>query len=278
MRFLAILLLCCGASFAQGRKIQPVPGPASVTLGPKLARLDVPPGMLYLAREDTIHVLKRAGNPVDGSEIGLVHPANPSDKFFIVIEHQPIGHVADGDLLDLDALMASVVKSQAEQNEDRKRRMLPEITITGWAEPPRYDHASRRMTWAVKARSGKEELINYRTRLLGRGGYLSFNLVTDPAAFAHDKQAVTAVLAATSYLDGQRYEDFQAGKDRESGCGLGDLVVGGGPGSGTPVGTRWWSGMTAAKAAKIGLVALIVLAFVFKRSRRRRVVAFTPAV
>lgn len=272
MRWVALLLAFAGAVCAQAqhRKIQPVPGPAAVTLAAKLARLDVPAGMLYLGREDTIYVLRRAGNPTDGSEIGLVHPANPNDKFFIVIEHQPIGHVADDDLLDLDALMASVVKAQAEQNEDRKRRALPEITITGWAEPPRYDHPSKRMTWAVKAKSGKEELVNYRTRLLGRDGFLSFNLVTDPAAFSHDKHAVLAVLAATSYLPGARYEDFQPGKDRESGCGLGDLVVGGGPGSGSSVGSRWWSSMTLAKGLKILAGVALALFVLFRKSRRRQ--------
>lgn len=272
MKWFVLLIALAGGALAEGlhRKIQPVPGPATVTLGEKLARLDVPAGMLFLGRDDTIHVLRRAGNPTDGSEIGLVHPANPTDKFFIVIEHQPIGHIADDDLLDLDALMASVVKAQGEQNEDRKRRALTQITITGWAEPPRYDHPTKRMTWAVKAKSGKEELVNYRTRLLGRDGFLSFNLVTDPAAFPHDKKAVLGVLAGTSYLPGARYEDYQPGKDRESGCGLGDLVVGGGPGSGSPVGSRWLSSMTLAKGLKILAGVAVALFVLVRRSRRRR--------
>ena len=251
-------------------KIRPVKGPTTVTLGDNLARLDVPAGYLFLNRDDAIHVLHRAGNPTDGSEIGLLHPATPESRAFIVIEHAPVGHVSDGDALDTGALLSSITTAQAAQNEARKARGQPEITVAGWAEPPLYDKIARRMTWAVKARAGKEELINARTRILGRTGYLSFNLITDPAAFAHDKTVLSGVLAGTAYAPGQRYEDFQPGRDRDSGKGLADLIVAG-PGAPAEPGKLKNQALVAIQiVAGIGILCVLL----FGRFRRRTV--WTP--
>lgn len=264
MRALFLLVLATAlAAQPADLKIRPVKGPTTVEIAGGLARLEVPASYIFLNRDDAIHVLQRAGNPTDGSEVGLLHPATTTSRAFIVIEHAAVGHVADSDVLDAEALLASIVASQAVQNAQRRARGQPEITVAGWAEPPRYDPATRRMTWAVKARSGKEELINARTRLLGRSGYLSFNLITDPAAFAHDKTVLTGVLAQASFADGQRYEDFQPGKDKESGKGLADLIV-----AGAPAETRSFNLVIALQVvAGVALACLIL----FGRFRRRRV-------
>ena len=154
------------------------------------------------------------------------------------------------------------------QNEQRRARGQVEITVTGWAEPPAYDRISRRMAWAVKARSGKEELINARTRVLGREGYLSFNLITEPAAFAHDKNVLAGVLAHVAYTAGKRYEDYQPGTDRDSGKGLADLIAVT-PASGGPDFGKLKQPLYL--ASKVGLVALILGVLFFGRFRRRRV-------
>lgn len=266
MRYLLFLVLVSVACAQPvDLKIHPVKGPTTVQLAGGLARLDVPANYLFLNRDDAIHVLQRAGNPTDGSEVGLLHPATATSRAFIVIEHAAVGHVTDTDALDADALLASIVASQAVQNEQRRTRNQPEITVTGWAETPRYDRATRRMTWAVKARSGKEELINARTRLLGRSGYLSFNLITEPAAFAQDKGVLTAVLAQAAFADGQRYEDFQPGKDKEAGKGLADLIVGGA--TSEPVKLPFDPKLALKVIAGVAIGGLVL----FGRFRRRRV-------
>lgn len=257
-------------------KIRPVKGPATVMLAGGLARLEVPAGYLFLKPDDAIHVLRRAGNPTDGTEIGLLHPAAATSRSFIVIEHAAIGHVSDADPLDAGALLASIAQAQRQQNEARRARGQPEITVTGWAEPPAYDRATRRMSWAVKARAGKEELINSRTRLLGRAGYLSYNLITDPAAFAHDSAVVAEVLARSSYHAGHRYEDYQPGKDRAAGRGLSDLVAAA-PGAGGATGLARFRGPLLRALGVTAGMALLAL-ILFGRLRRRRVRALGPKV
>lgn len=281
MRALAVLLCALLALPARAEpptdlKIRPVKGPATVTLLDGLARLEVPADYLFLNRDDAIHVLKRAGNPTDGTEIGLLHPATATSRSFIVIEYSDLGHVSDTDPLEPDALLASITDAQTPQNEARRARGQPEITVMGWAEPPVYDRTARRMSWAVKARAGKEELINSRTRLLGRVGYLSYNLITEPAAFAHDKAVVAEVLARSAYAAGRRYEDFQPGKDKDSGRSLADLVVGGTRGPATSTLARFREpALTALKVFAALAVAAVLL---FGKFRRRRVRAPDPGL
>ena len=268
----AALLFACAAR-ANGPvsfSIQPVRGPAPVTLADGLAGLEVPAGYMFLAREDAIRVLKRAGNPVDGSEVGLVHPMSSARKAFVVIERAQVGHVPDEERLEPEPLLAGISAGQAHQNEGRRARGLEEITVLGWAVPPIYDRGAHRASWAVLAKSGKEELVNSRTRLLGRDGYLSFNLVTTPADFPKDRELVEQLLTTCSFSAGQRYEDFQPGKDRAAAGGLSDLVIGVSHGAEGWSFTHWRDPLIAVLKVVAAVCALVVL--IFGRFRKRRVV------
>src|SRR5262249_57808475 len=80
------------------------------------------------------------------------------------------------------------------------------------------------------------------TRVLGRRGYVALNLVTDPENLAASKPHAAALLAATSYRPGARYDDFDPKKDKVAEYGLIGLVLGG-------------AGLGAAKLVKVGLLA-----------------------
>jgi uncharacterized membrane-anchored protein len=101
----------------------------------------------------------------------------------------------------------------------------------------------------LKGHSTDGAFINFFTRLLGRNGYISINLIDTPDAIEQSKRQALPLLAATHYKVGSRYEDHEYG-DRSSGLGLRALVLGG-------------TGVAVVKAAKAGL--LIKLLLVFKK-------------
>ena len=84
--------------------------------------------------------------------------------------------------------------------------------------------------------------MNFNTRILGRRGYVSLNLVTAPESLATYKGNATTLLAATHFNTGARYEDFNEKTDKVAEYGLAGLILAG-------------AGLGAAKLVKIGLIA-----------------------
>jgi uncharacterized membrane-anchored protein len=87
--------------------------------------------------------------------------------------------------------------------------------------------------WAIAAKDEDSEsapvtTVNYNTRILGRKGVLSLNLVTDPDQLAANKAKAAILLDRTTFNRGQSYGDFIAGRDKDAGIGLTGLILGGG--------------------------------------------------
>jgi uncharacterized membrane-anchored protein len=78
--------------------------------------------------------------------------------------------------------------------------------------------------------------------VLGRKGFVSINLITDARMLDKHRSAARAILSATSFASGMRYEDFQSATDTVADYGLTGLVLGG-------------VGLGVAKLAKVGLLA-----------------------
>jgi uncharacterized membrane-anchored protein len=87
-----------------------------------------------------------------------------------------------------------------------------------------YDPDRHAASFAVRAHHGSEDLVNARTRLLGRAGYLTFSQVTSAADFARDRDLVDQILAGCAFAPGERYEDFSPDSDPVASGGLADLV------------------------------------------------------
>lgn len=87
------------------------------------------------------------------------------------------------------------------------RSIIPPITLLGWAETPRLDPSGHVVGWSLRARSGDFEFVNRHTRMLGRRGVLSLNLVTEPKTLQQNIRHVEAVAPHTEFLPGNRYED-----------------------------------------------------------------------
>lgn len=266
-----LVLLACSFAFAQGNQ-DPGAAPtqaeselqkafmaaqAAATNGPadiKLADhavLKLPEGKIYVPPAQGKNVMRALGNMVDDSLLGLVFPSEEGANWFVILEYTDSGYIKDDDAKDWNAddLLKDLKAGTDEANKDRAARGIPEMTVLGWIEPPKYDPNTHRLVWSAstkdKAAPGNTpDGVNYNTYALGRQGYISLNLVTGYETIEKDKPEAKALLAALNFNDGKRYTDFNASTDRVAEYGLAALVGG-----------------IAAK--KLGLFALIA-AFVAK--------------
>ncbi len=168
------------------------PGPASIPLLNQ-ATLRVPAGMEFIPR-DAAERLSRAGGNTPGPDlVGFVNPLADSSPWIVAIRFEDSGHVPDSeaDQLDADALLAGLREGTAEGNKDRVRRGFPEVELLGWSQPPTYDASTRLLTWALRYRlsegATEDGGLNHNTRVLGREGYFSLNLLSSPSRLEADR-------------------------------------------------------------------------------------------
>jgi uncharacterized membrane-anchored protein len=113
------------------------------------------------------------------------------------------------------------------QNEARKSKGLGELHVTGWDQEPSYDPKTHVVLWSLQGENqDKEQFVNYNTRVLGRKGVLSINLMCDNKDLAAAKPRSQDIVKAIAFNQGQRYEDYQQG-DKISTGGLVALIAGG---------------------------------------------------
>ena len=196
------------------------------------------------------------GNPPDSDVLGMLVPAGTSlldekDSWVVVISHSDDGYVSDEEAskIDYDKMLKEMQDGARESNPEREKEGYPAIEIVGWATPPHYDQGTNKLYWAkeLSFAGAGEHTLNYDIRVLGRGGYLSFNAVAGMHQLEMVKASMPRVLGMAEYDAGQRYSDFNASTDKIAAYGIGALVAG-------------------AIAAKAGLFAkLLALLIAFKK-------------
>lgn len=275
-RFLiALTLVCISALIAVGqnnrKKASPTPTPAANSWdyldnvkfqkGPSQGELGttayvkVPEGYVFANGNDTRLIMETMQNPTNGRELGFVAPAG--EDWFAVFEFDPVGYVKDDekDTLDADAMLESMKNGAVEANKERAKRGWPAMSIVGWEHPPRYNETTHNLEWAIRAESEGRPVINYNTRLLGRGGVMEVTLVTDPGTLAETLPKFKTMLAGFDFSQGQKYSEFRPG-DKMAAYGLTGLIVGGGTAALVKSGAFKW----VWKAVVAGVVGLLALA------------------
>lgn len=220
-----------------------VKGPKLVDLGHEI-ELDLPEGMILLEREEAQKLIRQGGDDAENA-LGVV--VRLDAEWWAVIEYSDIGYVddSDADQLNANELLESYKQSTQQQNIKRKQLGVPELVLDGWSEMPSYQKALKHLVWGLEGHSTDGVFINYFTRLLGRNGYISINLIDSPENIEAAKVQAQPLLTATRYKVGARYEDHQDG-DKSSGLGLRALVLGG-------------TGVAVVKAAKAGIIVKLLL-------------------
>jgi len=208
------------------------------------AEVELPKGYKFANAADTQKMLKAAGEPSSGQEMGMIVPTE--GEWSVFFEFSDTGYVKDDDKdkLDADKLLKSITAGNDEANKMRVKMGNAPLKILGWEKPPFYDEATHNLEWALRAEVEGQPLLNYNTRLLGRRGVMEVVLVCSPDKLPETLPAFKELLAGYSYKPGETYAEYKQG-DKLAQYGLTALVAGG----------------AVAVAAKTGLLATMVLFF-----------------
>jgi uncharacterized membrane-anchored protein len=246
-----------------------VVGPKHVELGNNTS-IDLPEGMIMFERATAQELLRKMHEPTEGV-VGIVF--KPESKWTVQIDYRDSGYIEDSDADDLDAddLLDSYRQGTGEQNKVRKEHGMPELTIDGWSEKPRYERAAHHLVWGIAVHSTEGKDVNFFTRILGRNGYLSIDLIDAPERLEASKKEALALLQASHFNPGSTYADHVS-SDRSSGIGLRGLVIGaGGVAVASKLGllAKLGSILVALKKGVILLLAAIggLFAKIFRRKR-----------
>jgi uncharacterized membrane-anchored protein len=217
------------------------PGPTNVSLGHDVD-LNLPEPYVFLGMPEASKLMEKLGNFHNENLLGLVGSKGENDDWLVTVRYDDEGFIKDDDEVKADELLDAIRKGTEEANKERVERGFKAIHVEGWAEPPRYEKSVHHLVWALNARGEGGTSVNYNTRVLGRRGFISINLITSPEHLATNKTVAASLLASTRFRAGARYEDFDKQKDKVAEYGLIGLVLGG-------------AGLGAAKLVKVGLLA-----------------------
>ena len=219
-------------------------GPSEITVINQ-GKLNLPAGYLFIPQAEASHIMRALGNIAQPSLVGLVISEADGLAWFAVLSHEKVGYIKDDDARswNADELLSQLREGTEAANVERRERGFPPIEVAGWIEAPRYDETKRHLVWSALVRSKDAPRasvadVNYNTYALGREGYLQLNLVTGDNRIAKDKEHAARLLAALSYNQSKRYQDFNSATDPVAEYGLAALIAG-------------------AAAKKLGLLALI---------------------
>ncbi|MEL7162547.1 MAG: DUF2167 domain-containing protein [Bacteroidota bacterium] len=209
----------------------------TVTLGDGLASLDIPAGYTFVDGDDARTVLVDLwGNPPTAGmgSLGMLFPAKhrPSDEggYGIDIFFTEDGYIDDEDAadMDFDDILEGMREGVAEDNEYRRAEGYQTMELVGWATPPRYDLANKRLHWAKELHFDGEEAntLNYNILFLGRRGYLTMNVIGGMEDLAEVNTDLDDFLGSVAYNEGHRYMDFDPSMDEVAAYGVGALIAG----------------------------------------------------
>ncbi|MFC5570850.1 DUF2167 domain-containing protein [Lysobacter yangpyeongensis] len=200
------------------------------------ARFNLNENYRYLGATDARKVLEDLwGNPPDDSVLGMIVPKGrgvlDDTGWAVVVTYSDEGYVSDEDAakIDYDDMLKEMQAADEEDNEARKQAGYPALHLVGWAEPPHYDAASKKLYWAkeLKSEGSEQNTVNYDIRVLGRRGYLSLNAVARMSELGEVKTGMQQLLPMVEFDAGSRYADYDKSTDKVAAYGLAALIGGG---------------------------------------------------
>jgi uncharacterized membrane-anchored protein len=238
-------------------------GPAKAQVG-SVAALDVPAGYVFTDGAGARAMLEAMGNLTSGEELGFLAPT--SFVWFATFRFSDEGYVKDDekDKLNADKLLKSIKAGTEAANKERKSRGWPTIHVVGWEQPPAYDPETHNLGWAIRAESEGEPVVNFNTRLLGRKGIMSVNLVVEPDKLPATLPEFKGLLTSYDYNSGQRYAEYRSG-DKVAAYGLTALVVGGAAAGAAKLGLFAWLAAFLKKGWKLVVIGVVAIGGFLKR-------------
>ncbi len=199
-------------------------------------------------------------NVPNPNRLGVLEPSAGDEAWTIVFSYEDSGHVPDDekDKLDADAILQSIREGTNEANNYRRSKGWEPVEIIGWKSPPAYEDETHHLVWALRNRSSGGEGINYNTRILGRTGVMSANLLVSNEDFDSAVPRVKNLLGGYSYLSGSKYAEWRSG-DKVAQYGLTGLITGGLVVGAAKLGILSKLGVLIAKFAKLIILGVIAL-------------------
>ena len=234
------------------------------------ATLAVGDGFRFLAAKDAQRVLEEAwGNPPDDTVLGMLVPdadgLGSEHSWAVIVTYSDDGYISDEDAKEIDytEVLEQMQADTESVNAERTDAGYPAMHLRGWAQPPRYDAAAKRMHWAqeLAVEGDDSNTLNYDIRVLGREGHLSLNAVAEMDDLARVKAGMEKVLPMATFNAGHRYADYKEG-DRTAAYGLAALVAGGVAAKG---GLFAKIGLLLLGLKKFLVIGLIAIALGFKK-------------
>jgi len=243
------------------KRVQWQKGPSIANLG-KVAKVNIPSGYLFADGNDTRLLMEAMKNPPSGVELGFVAPGE--FDWYVVFEFDEVGYVKDDEKhsLDADAILKALKTSNEKANEERRKRGWPIMTIIGWEWKPHYNTVTHNLEWAIRGESEDSPVVNYNTRLLGRGGVMRVTLVTDPSKLNETLPKFKSIIDMHAFNQGNKYTEFRQG-DKIAKYGLTGLIVGGATAVAIKTGAFKW-------LWKVAIAVLIGAGALLRKLFRRR--------
>jgi uncharacterized membrane-anchored protein len=208
----------------QINKLQWIRGPKQVQLFGN-STFDVPSGYVFLNPAETAKLETITHNLSRGTEYFLA----PEDLHWGAhFSFKDDGYVKDDETIDAVSLLQNIKDGTASANKLRRERGWDEMEVVGWQTPPHYETQTNRLEWAVIGKDLKTNtaVVNFNTRILGRGGVMSAVLIADPQDLSAATDEFKSTLGGFAYVPGQRYAEYRPG-DKVAKYGLAALVTGG---------------------------------------------------
>lgn len=199
--------------------------------GPKQVQLfgnstfNVPSGYVFLNPAETAKFEAITHNLSGGTEYFL----SPEDlRWGAHFSFRDDGYVKDDETIDATSLLQNITDSTVAGNKLRRERGWDEMGVVGWQTPPHYETQTNRLEWAVIGKNLRTNtsIVNFNTRILGRGGVMSAVLIADPQDLSAATDEFKSTLGGFAYVPGQRYAEYRPG-DKVAKYGLAALVTGG---------------------------------------------------
>jgi uncharacterized membrane-anchored protein len=201
-----------------------VNGPQKVQLFGN-SSLQVPADYVFLDQAETAKLQALQQNLSSGKEYFFAPKGGNWEVFF---SYSDDGYVKDDEKIDAAALLKNIEENTVAGNKARRERGWDEMQVVGWQTPPHYDAQTNRLEWAIDGKNMRtnDVVVNFNTRILGRGGVTSAVLVSSPETLDAAIDAFKTSLGGFEYSSGQRYAEYKPG-DKIAKYGLAALITGG---------------------------------------------------
>ncbi|MGB0930939.1 MAG: DUF2167 domain-containing protein [Chitinophagales bacterium] len=157
-------------------------------------------------------------------------PISDNFTYAIDVHYSDEGYIEDDDAkdLDYDDLLEEMQGDAQAANDQRRELGYPTVELVGWAAPPYYDEANKKLHWAKEIAFEGEEgnTLNYNIRILGRGGYLNLNAIGEMQVLPKVQNDIGNILTSVNFNSGHQYSDFDPSMDKVAAYGIGGLIAG----------------------------------------------------